>query len=285
MKRLGTTLLVIILILVIAGIAFVGYGFYRKQTMEVKNPIVTMEIENFGTVKMELYPDQAPNTVANFIKLAERGFYNDSTFHRIIKDFMIQGGDKEKGDGTGSAKLKDIRDGGADEAYCIKGEFTANNVNNTIPFEEGTLAMARSDYTQYSADLVDESYNSESSQFFIMTERNISLNGYYTGFGKVIEGMDVVKKVAEVEVTKKSEADASGEEEATVESTEENSEESSANEEVSTPVDPPKIKTVTVDTFGYNYGDPETVEPFDYMSWIYKQYGIDPSSMTTTTGE
>ena len=143
MKRLGTTLLVIILILVIAGIAFVGYGFYRKQTMEVKNPIVTMEIENFGTVKMELYPDQAPNTVANFIKLAERGFYNDSTFHRIIKDFMIQGGDKEKGDGTGSAKLKDIRDGGADEAYCIKGEFTANNVNNTIPFEEGTLAKAR----------------------------------------------------------------------------------------------------------------------------------------------
>ncbi len=86
----------IILILVLTG--FVGYTIYQKVTYKKQNPIVTMEIEGIGTMKLELYPDQAPNTVANFITLANRGFYDGLTFHRIVKDFMVQGGDK---DGTG----------------------------------------------------------------------------------------------------------------------------------------------------------------------------------------
>ena len=266
MKKFGTFLTVIILILAIAGIAFVGYGFYQKQTMEVKNPIVTMEVENFGTIKLELYPDQAPNTVANFIKLANNGFYDGLTFHRIMKDFMIQGGDK-KGDGTGSATLQDLN-GGADTAYNIKGEFIANGVENTIKFDEGTLAMARSDFTQYSSSLQDESYNSASSQFFIMTGNNTSLNGYYTAFGKVTEGMDVVKKIAEVEVKAK-------------DSGEGDSSTTNENAEVSTPVNPPKITSIKVETYGVDYGMPETVEPFDYTTWMYKQYGIDPSALSS----
>ena len=178
---------IILMIAVIASIGFVGYGYYKKETKEVKHPIVTMEVENFGTVKMELYPEYAPETVANFVALSNRGFYDGLTFHRIIKDFMIQGGDK-KGDGTGSATLKDLKDDGEDTEYTIKGEFISNGYkNNKLKFEEGVLGMGRGDYTSYSPDLKEESYNSASSQFFIMTKETSSLNGYYTAFGKVIE--------------------------------------------------------------------------------------------------
>ncbi len=269
MNKAGTIITVIILILAIVGIAFVGYGFYKKQTMEVKNPIATMEVEGFGTVKMELYPDQAPETVANFVKLANNGFYDGLTFHRIMKDFMIQGGDKN-GDGSGSATLDDLNKDGNTSEYTIKGEFLQNNVKNTLKFEEGLVAMARSDYTSYSSTLTEESYNSGSSQFFIMTAKNSSLNGQYAGFGKVIEGMDVVKAIAEVEVKAREDSNTSTEgEEATT----------NENAEVSQPVNPPKITSIKVDTFGIDYGKPETLEPFDYMTWMYKQYGIDPSTL------
>ena len=83
-----------------------------------------MEVENFGTIKLELYPDQAPQTVSNFIALANRGFFDGLTFHRIIKDFMVQGGDPN-GDGTGSAKISNLKDDGEDTKYTIKGEFNA----------------------------------------------------------------------------------------------------------------------------------------------------------------
>ena len=186
MKKVKSILWIIALILVILLIAGIGYGYYRKATMEVKNPIATMEVENFGTIKIELYPELAPQTVSNFITLANRGFYDGLTFHRIVKDFMIQGGDKE-GTGQGSAKIKDLKDDGEDVAYTIKGEFIANGVDNNLKFDEGVIGMARSDYMQYSSSLKDESYNSGSSQFFIITKNNTSLNGYYTSFGKVIE--------------------------------------------------------------------------------------------------
>ena len=263
MKKVKNILWVIALLVIIVLIGIVGFNFYKKATMEVKNPIVTMEVENFGTIKMELYPEQAPETVANFITLANRGFYNGLTFHRVVKDFMIQGGDKE-GTGQGSATLADLKDDGDSSTdYSIKGEFVANGVNNTLKFDEGVIGMARNDYTQYSSSLKEESYNSGSSQFFIMTKANTSLNGYYTAFGKVIEGMDVVHKIEEVEVKA---ADNSSE---------------SGNTEVSTPVNTVKITSVKVETNGVDYGLPETLTPFDYTSWMYKQYGIDPSKLTT----
>ena len=256
---------IIALILVIVFIGTLGFGYYKKITMEVKNPVATMEVENFGTIKIELYPQFAPQTVANFVTLANRGFYDGLTFHRIVKDFMIQGGDKE-GTGQGSATIADLKDDGKETKYSIKGEFIANGVNdNKLKFEEGVIGMARSDYTSYSPTLKEESYNSGSSQFFIMTKSNASLNGQYTAFGKVKEGLEIVHKIEEVEVKA---ADQS-----------ENESSQSANTEVSTPVNPPKITSLKVETHGIDYGLPETFEPFDYTTWMYKQYGIDPSTL------
>lgn len=255
MKKTGKILWVIALIAIIVLIGVVGYGYFKKSTLKVQNPVATMEVENFGTIKMELYPDQAPNTVANFIALANRGFYDGTAFHRVVKDFMIQAGSKD-GDGTTGAKLSNLKDDGANQDYTIKGEFLANNVKNTIKMEEGTLAMARADYTQYSSSLAEESYNSGCAQFFIMTDKNTNLNGYYTGFGKVIEGLDVVHKIEEVEVTK-----AEGQED-------------NESAEVSTPVNKPVVTSIRVETFGTDYGLPETLTPFDYTSWLYRQYGI-----------
>ncbi len=261
MKKTKNIIWIIALILVIVLIGMVAFGYYKKATMEVKNPIATMEVENFGTIKIELYPDLAPETVTNFITLANRGFYDGLTFHRVVKDFMIQGGDKE-GTGQGSATTADLKDDGNETEYTIKGEFIANGVDNKLKFEEGVVGMARNDYTQYSSSLKEQSYNSGSSQFFIMTKDNTSLNGYYTSFGKVIEGMDVVHKIEEVEVKAADDSEKSG------------------NTEVSTPVETVKIKSIKVDTNGVDYGLPETLTPFDYMTWMYKQYGIDPSSMS-----
>lgn len=264
MKKVTNKIIwILALIAVIVLICVVGYGYYKKFTLEVKNPVATMEIENFGTIKIELYPEYAPETVSNFIALSNRGFYDGLTFHRIVKDFMIQGGDKN-GDGTGSANISDLKDGGEETEYTIKGEFIANGVKNNLKFEEGILAMARSDYSQYSSSLKEQSYNSGSSQFFIMTKENTSLNGYYTGFGKVIEGIDIVHNIENVEVKSNTE----GEEEST-------------SSEVSTPVNPPVIKSIRVDTYGVDYGLPETLTPFDYMSWMYKQYGISSDGTST----
>ena len=261
MKIFKSIVWIICLLLIIALIAFVSWGYYKNATMEVKNPIATMEVENFGTIKIELYPDRAPQTVENFIALANRGFYDGLTFHRIVKDFMIQGGDPQ-GTGEGSATLADLKDGGEDTAYTIKGEFIANGVDNDLKFDEGVIGMARNDYTSYSSSLTEESYNSGSSQFFIMTKPNTSLNGYYTAFGKVIEGMDIVHNIENVEVKVADDSEETG------------------NTEQSTPVNPVKITSIRVDTQGVNYDLPETLTPFDYMSWMYQQYGIDPSSLS-----
>ena len=260
MKKTKNIIWIIALILVIVLIGVVAFGYYKKATKEVKNPIATMEVENFGTIKIELYPDLAPETVANFIALANRGFYDGLTFHRVVKDFMIQGGDKE-GTGQGSATTADLKDDGDETEYTIKGEFIANGVDNKLKFEEGVIGMARNDYTQYSSSLKEESYNSGSSQFFIMTKDNTSLNGYYTSFGKVIEGMDVVHKIEEVEVKAADNSEESG------------------NTEVSTPVETVKITSIKVEKNGVDYGLPETLTPFDYMTWMYKQYGINQSAL------
>ena len=243
----------IVLIVLLVLIGFVGYGYYRNLTMDVENPVATMEVEGFGTVKMELYPDQAPETVANFIALANRGYYNGSSFHRVVKDFMIQGGTKN-GDGSTEPTLNDLKDDGGEDKYTIKGEFIANGVNNTVKFEEGVVGLARSDYSQTSSSLVDESYNSGCAQFFIMTKENAGLNGNYTAFGKVIEGMDVVHNIENVEVKVADDSEETG------------------NTEESTPVNTVRITSISVDTKGVDYDLPETLEYFDYTNWFYSQY-------------
>ncbi len=138
-------------------------------------PIATIVFKDFGTIEAELYPHIAPNTVNNFIYLSNNGFYNGLTFHRIIKNFMIQGGDP-KGSGMGGP------------GYNIKGEFTSNKFKNNLKHTEGILSMARS-----------QNKNSAGSQFFIMTKAAPHLNGKYASFGKVINGMDIVHTIENVE--------------------------------------------------------------------------------------
>ena len=251
MKKTKNIIWVIALILVIVLIGVLSFGYYKKMTMKVENPIATMEVENFGTIKIELYPDKAPETVANFITLANRGFYDGLKFHRVVKDFMIQGGDVE-GDGTGGVNLSAIdssieKDSSEDAEYNIKGEFVANGFEqNTLKHTEGVISMARSDYTQYSGDLADESYNSAGGQFFIMTADVSSLDGYYAAFGKVIEGMDVVHNIEDVELEPAEEGE----------------------QETSTPVDPPVITSIRVETYGADYGKPETLEAFNLYDYL-----------------
>ena len=129
-------------------------------------------VQDYGTIKVELDADQAPITVQNFIDLANSGFYDGLTFHRIIEGFMIQGGDPN-GDGTGGS------------GHTIRGEFTQNGVNNTLSHTRGAISMARS-----------SAVNSASSQFFIVHEDSTYLDGSYAVFGYVTEGMDVVDAIA-----------------------------------------------------------------------------------------
>ena len=263
MKKFYKILLIILIILAICAMGSVSYGYVLKLTRKVNNPVATIEVENFGTIKVELYPDMAPNTVTNFITLANRGFYDGLTFHRVVDGFMIQGGDSN-GDGTGSPYLSDIKDNVSEEddaEYAIEGEFIANGyTKNTLKFEKGVIAMARSDYSSLSSSLTASGYNSAGSQFFIMQEDNANLNGLYAGFGKVIEGLDVVDAIAKVEVK------------AADDDTDENSEETSEDEVKETPVNPPVIKSIRVETYGVDYGKVETVEPFDYYTWLMQNY-------------
>lgn len=257
-------IMIIAIILVIAGIGFVSYGIYQKVTKKIQNPVATIEVQDYGTIKIELYPDQAPNTVTNFIALANKGFYNGLTFHRVIPGFMIQGGDKN-GDGTGTPTLNDLKGNGDTSTYAIKGEMIANNyTKNKIKMEKGVIAMARSDYSSISSSLTEEGYNSAGSQFFIMHEDNQNLNGLYTGFGKVIEGMDVVDKIANVEVTYRSSDLDEGEDAPK----DENGNELTAD----MPINKPIITSITVETYGVNYGEPETMEPFSYYNYLMQYY-------------
>lgn len=170
------------------------------------NPIVTFEMENGDIMKTELYPEIAPNTVNNFISLVQNGFYDGLIFHRVIRGFMIQGGCP---DGTGM--------GGP--GYTIKGEFSQNGFANDLRHTEGVLSMARAMHP-----------DSAGSQFFIMHKNSPHLDGAYAAFGKIIEGMDIVNKIAET-----------------------------ATDYSDRPLEEQKMKKVTVDTMGVEYPAPERV--------------------------
>lgn len=250
---LGVTILITIIVLIIAFNKKVENEDNADNEDDTKmniNPIATMEIENYGTIKIELYPEQAPNTVKNFIALANNGFYDGLTFHRTIPDFIIQGGDPS-GDGTGNSRLEDIGLN-SDEKYTIPGEFAVNGyINNTLKHKRGVISMARADYISFSDSLTDESYNSASCQFFIMVEDYASLDGLYSPFGEVIEGIEIVDKIANVEVeTREAQEDDKGLMQ-------------------DRPVTPPVIKSIRVETYGVNYGLPNTLKYFDISEWYY----------------
>ena len=169
-----------------------------------KNPIVTIEMENGDIMKAELYPAVAPNTVNNFISLVKKGFYDGLIFHRVINGFMIQGGCP---DGTGM--------GGP--GYCIKGEFSHNGFQNDLAHTPGVLSMARTMMP-----------DTAGSQFFLMHKTSPHLDGEYAAFGKVIEGLEIVDKIANVRT-----------------------------DYSDRPLEKQQIKSMTVETFGVDYPEPE----------------------------
>lgn len=167
-------LLLLIVVLVAAVIALFAVRGKKESTEAIDaagKHHIEIQVKDYGTIKAELDGDTAPITVANFLKLAESGFYDGLTFHRIIDGFMIQGGDP-KGNGTG----------GADKT--IKGEFSQNGVENKLSHVRGTLSMARS-----------QDMDSASSQFFIVQSDSTYLDGQYAAFGTVTEGMELVDKI------------------------------------------------------------------------------------------
>ena len=168
-----------------------------------QNPVVTFTMKNGDVFKAELYPEIAPQSVNNFISLIQKGFYNGLIFHRVIRGFMIQGGDPQ---GTGM--------GGP--GYCIKGEFASNGFKNDLKHTEGVLSMARSMFP-----------DSAGSQFFIMHKKSPHLDGDYAAFGKIIEGMDIINKIAETKTDR-----------------------------YDRPVEEQVMATVTVDCFGVEYPEP-----------------------------
>ena len=170
----------------------------------MSNPIVTINMENGNKIVLELYPEVAPNTVKNFISLIKKGFYDGLIFHRVIADFMIQGGCPN---GTGM--------GGP--GYGIRGEFASNGFDNPVKHERGVISMARA-----------ANPNSAGSQFFIMHADGFFLDGQYAAFGKVIEGLDAVDAIASVDTN-----------------------------HADRPLVEQKIKSITVDTQGKEYGEPE----------------------------
>ena len=144
----------------------------EETNVDKSHPIATITMKDGGVIQLELYPEVAPESVTNFISLANSGFYAGIIFHRVIYGFMIQGGDP-LGKGTGGP------------GYCIKGEFAANGVENNISHVRGVLSMARA-----------TPYDSAGSQFFIMHQDGTYLDGQYAAFGRVTEGLDVAKKIA-----------------------------------------------------------------------------------------
>ncbi len=203
---------IISIALSITVLSFTGCSSKKEITNEERIPpkelpIATIEVDGYGTIEAELYPHIAPNTVNNFISLANSGFYDGLTFHRVVNNFVIQGGDPE---GTGM--------GGP--GYSILGEFNSNNFKNDLKHTEGVLSMARS-----------QNKDSAGSQFFIVTGEASNLDGDYAGFGKVIKGMDIVKKIENVDV--------------------------GINDN---PMEKIVIKSIKVDTKGINYDEPQKIK-------------------------
>ncbi len=168
------------------------------------NPICTIELEDGNFIKIELYKELAPNTVSNFVSLANDGFYDEKIFHRVIKNFMIQGGCPE-GSGTGGP------------GYTIDGEFSSNGFDNPLQHTPGVISMARTNYP-----------NSAGSQFFIMHQNAPHLDGQYAAFGQVVEGMEFVDRIANEKTDFQDK-----------------------------PLNPQKIKKVSVDTFGEEIEKPK----------------------------
>lgn len=195
-------------------------------------------------LKLNFIQKMAPNTIKNFIFLIREGYYNGLNFHRVEKDWLIQGGNKELVEG--------------EKEYSIKGEFAANGyLENELKFEKGTIGIARKDYSNYQwmdSSLTKKGYDSGYGQFFIMLKNEPEFDSFYTPFGKVIEGIEIIEKISNLEIE--------------IQIDEETKEET----KTSKPIIEPIITKMTVNTFGIIYDKPETEEAYDINSKLMNYY-------------
>lgn len=292
MDKVKKILLCLIVIALIVAIIAMIANFVLSKTDKKSNPIVTMEIEGYGTVKLELYPDMAPNTVKNFIRLAQRGYYNGKTFNDI-EDGLVRGGASATTDSDNTSEdtdtvaepklsnIKDLAEGEEDKSYSIEGEFIENGYNdNTLAHQRGVISMYRKTSSFYQQEIamirmmgyesaldtiLDNLYDSQTSEFFILTEDNSNFNGTFAAFGKVIEGMEVIDEISKIELQTTTSDDGT---------------ESTSTKPVSAPV----ISNVSVDTFGVDYGEPDVVDLYDFDAIfnLFMQTYMQSSGQTTS---
>ncbi len=302
MKKFLISLILVIIILALIGLnGWLIYSANSAKSEEVKNPVLSLDIKDYGTVKIELYPEYAPNTVKNIIALANNGYYNGKIFYGS-DDVAIYVGRNSKGesenptmsdidksitpasdesadensnqstDGIPEGVENVVTDGSAestdsstnetsdeDYEYEIDGEFVANGFKqNTLKNEKGVVSLVRADYTKQMSTLTKQSYNSGSSQFTIaMTDDAKDLNGLYASFGRISEGMDIIEKIYGLDIKTEDSEDSNT---TTAPTTEDESINAFAN--------PPVISSATVETYGVNYGLPETHKAFDYSQYL-----------------
>lgn len=252
-KKFQTIIWIIICLVALFLIGVCAYRIVLSKTDKIVHPEAYFEIENYGTVKMELYPEYAPNTVTNFIKLIQSGYYNNKIIYGK-DDVCLYVGRNSEGEAE-NPKLSLIdnsieADSDEDYEYTIEGEFVANGfTKNTIRHEKGIVSLIRNDYTNYTSSLQKESYNSGNAQIGIMMDDNRTLNGMYAAFAKITEGFDVLEKIYNEANIKTSDK----EEDSSISVFENNI----------------TITNATVDTFGNDYGMPEVQKAFDYQSYLY----------------
>lgn len=248
--------------IVAIAIIITGVLFIKGKTYKVQNPVATIQIEGYEKpIKIELDPQSAPNAVANFIKLANSGFYTN--FKMSIEENRILGNESMQ-----MARLSNIMEYPQnDYVYGIKGDFIANGYDkNLIKHKKGVITMERDDYSYFGYK--EEGYNSANCNFCILTQDIDNYNGYYAGFGKVVEGMDVLEAIAATRV----------------DVSEDEKDDTKKDDSVNTIT----IASITVDTFGVDYGVPEVVnyeENMEKVNKIYNQYFGGNSSGSLTAEE
>lgn len=289
MKNFKKIIAVVLVLALIAATVATVINIVLAKNDKKHNPVVTMEIEGYGNVKLELDPEAAPNTVKNFIRLAQRGYYNGKTFSDVQEGLVVGGLDDVSGEEKKemvAPKLSDIKDGVAeneDKEYSIPGEFIEKGHKNMLSHQRGVISMTRTTYNDYQQEIamiqmigygdyingvVDKMYNSQAAGFFILTEDEIGYDGTYSAFGRVVDGMDIIDTISKLELEKNTDSEGK---------------ETTGTGIVNAPV----IKNVTVDTYGVDYGIPETESAYDFeaiFNFLIQNYMQSQNSTTDQTG-
>lgn len=289
MKNFKKIVAGILVIALVAAVIATVINIVLSKTDKKHNPVVTMEIEGYGNVKLELDPEAAPNTVKNFIRLAQRGYYNGKTFSDVQEGLVVGGLDDVSGDEKKEmvspklSNIKDLAEGEEDKEYTIPGEFIEKGHKNMLSHQRGVISMTRTTYNDFQQEIamiqmigygdyingvVDKMYDSQAAGFFILTEDEIGYDGTYSAFGRVVDGMDIIDRISKLELEK---------------STDSEGKETAGTGIVNAPV----IKNVTVDTYGVDYGVPETEDAYDFeaiFNFLIQNYMQSQNSTTDTSG-